>query len=129
MNSKQNKLRAAVCVFFAHMLSIMLVGCGMTIETKSDPRFKAILGRDVLTKRPLRLYRIDPNLTGGNGVRVQLLDKHRRGGKNMGWHAAFAFSQQALFIMSWLGETGGRPSFMMTMTGASSFTRLVRPVT
>ena len=38
----------------------------MTIETKSDPRFKAILGRDVLTKRPLRLYRIDPNLTGDN---------------------------------------------------------------
>lgn len=64
MNPKQNKLRARVCVFFTHMLSIMLVGCGMTTETKSDPRFKALLGRDVLTKRALRLYRIDSNLTG-----------------------------------------------------------------
>lgn len=51
--------------FIILMLSLMLSGCGTT-ETQKDSRFKTILGREVMTKRPLRLYRIDPGLTGDN---------------------------------------------------------------
>jgi len=43
---------------------IALSSCVRTTVSKSDPRFTSIFGKDIETKRPLRLYRLDYNLTG-----------------------------------------------------------------
>ena len=36
----------------------------MTTETTNDPRFEGVFGHQIKTKRWLRLYKIDSNLTG-----------------------------------------------------------------
>jgi hypothetical protein len=66
MKSNLKAWKVSLSLFTICIFSTMLTGCGMTTETRSDSRFKRILGHEILTKRPLRLYRINFNLTEDN---------------------------------------------------------------
>ena len=66
MKTKMYVLITMKYFFIAGIICSALTSCGMTTETSSDSRFKSIIGREIQTKRQLRLYRNDPHQTGDN---------------------------------------------------------------
>lgn len=51
-------------ILMSAAVSVLGTSCGLKVEKTHEPRFNDVLGHTIHTKRPLRLYKIDMQLTG-----------------------------------------------------------------
>jgi hypothetical protein len=64
LSAKLTLMKTTARSLFVFLIGITFSSCGMVAHSTRDPRFNQIFGREIQAKRPLRLYRIDRDLTG-----------------------------------------------------------------